>query len=65
MVLLLTIKSTGKTVQFQKSVIEVGRTPICDLLLEDKLTVSHHHATFFYEKEKWFYATIFPKMVPG
>ena len=61
MVLLLTIKSTGKTVQFQKSVIEVGRTPICDLLLEDKPTVSHRHATFFYEKEKWFLCDNFSK----
>ena len=65
MVLLLTIKSTGKTVQFQKSVIEVGRTPICDLLLEDKPTVSHRHATFFMKKKNGFYATIFPKMVLG
>ena len=61
MVLLLTIKSTGKTVQFQKSVIEVGRTPICDLLLEGKPAVSRRHATFFYEKEKWFLCDNFSK----
>lgn len=50
----LTVESTGKTVQFQKNVVEVGRDKTCDFLLDGKLTVARRHATFFYEKNMWF-----------
>lgn len=50
----LTIESSGKTVQFQKDVVEVGRDKICDLLLEGKPTVARRQATFLYEKDMWF-----------
>lgn len=53
-ILRLTITSSGKTVQFQKNVIEVGRNKMCDLLLEDKPTVARRQATFLYEKDTWF-----------
>lgn len=53
-ILRLTIESSGKTVQFQKDVVEVGRDKICDLLLEGKSTVARRQATFFYEKNMWF-----------
>ena len=49
-----TIESSGKTVQFQKDVVEVGRDKKCDLLLEGKSTIARRQATFFYEKEAWF-----------
>lgn len=50
----LTIMSSGKTVQFQKDVVEVGRDKTCDLLLEGKSTVARRQATFLYEKDMWF-----------
>lgn len=50
----LTIRSTGKTVEFQKEVAEVGREQTCDFWLQHKPTVSRHHATFLYEKNMWF-----------
>ena len=53
-ILRLTIESTGKVVQFQKDVVEVGRDKICDLLLEGKPPVARRQATFFYEKDMWF-----------
>lgn len=53
-ILRLTIESTGKVVQFQKDVVEVGRDKICDLLLKGKPTVAHRQATFFCEKNMWF-----------
>lgn len=53
-ILRLTIESTGKTVQFQKDVVEVGRDQTCDFLLEGKSTVARRQATFFYEKDMWF-----------
>lgn len=53
-VLRLTFENSGKTVQFQKPVIEVGRSKECDLLLDGKATVARHQATFFYEKRDWF-----------
>lgn len=53
-ILRLTIESTGKVVQFQKDVVEVGRDKICDLLLKGKPTVARRQATFFYEKNMWF-----------
>ena len=53
-ILRLTIESSGKTVQFQKDIVEVGRDKICDLLLEGKSTVARRQATFFYEKDMWF-----------
>lgn len=53
-ILSLTIIGSGKTVQFQKDVVEVGRDKICDLLLEGKPTVARRQATFFYEKGAWF-----------
>lgn len=53
-ILRLTIESTGKTVQFQKDVVEVGRDQICDFLLEGKSTVARRQATFLYEKDMWF-----------
>ena len=49
-VLHLTIESTGKTVQFQKEVVEVGRDQTCDFLLEGKSTDACRQATFLYEK---------------
>lgn len=53
-----TIESSGKVVQFQKDVVEVGREKKCDLLLEGKLegraTISRCHAAFLYEKDMWF-----------
>lgn len=53
-ILRLTIESSGKTVQFQKDVVEVGRDQICDLLLEGETTVARRQATFLYEKDMWF-----------
>lgn len=53
-ILRLTIESSGKTVQFQKDIVEVGRDKICDFLLEGKSTVARHQATFLYEKDMWF-----------
>lgn len=53
-ILRLTIQSSGKTVQFQKNMVEVGRDKVCDLLLEGKSTVARRQATFFYEKDMWF-----------
>lgn len=53
-VLRLTIVSSGKTVQFQKDVVEVGRDQTCDFLLEGKSTVARRQATFLYEKNMWF-----------
>ena len=53
-VLRLTIKSSGKTVQFQKNVVEVGRDPRCDFLFQDRPTIARCQATFFYEKDMWF-----------
>lgn len=53
-ILRLTIVSTGKSVQFQKDVVEVGRDKICDFLLEGKSTVARRQATFLYEKDMWF-----------
>lgn len=53
-VLRLTIKSSGKTVQFQKNVVEVGRDPRCDFVFQDKTTIARRQATFFYEKDMWF-----------
>ena len=53
-ILRLTIESSGKTVQFQKDVVEVGRDKICDFLLEGKSTVARRQATFLYEKDMWF-----------
>lgn len=53
-ILRLTMMSSGKTVQFQKDVVEVGRDKICDLLLEGKSTVARRQATFLYEKDMWF-----------
>lgn len=53
-ILRLTIMSSGKIVQFQKDVVEVGRDKICDLLLEGKSTVARRQATFLYEKDMWF-----------
>lgn len=50
----LTIDSSGKTVQFQKDIVEVGRDKTCDLLLEGKPTIARRQATFFYEKNMWF-----------
>ena len=46
--------SSGKIVQFQKDVVEVGRDKTCDLLLEGKSTVARRQATFLYEKDMWF-----------
>lgn len=53
-ILRLTITSSGKTVQFQKDIVEVGRDKTCDLLLEGKFAVSRRHATFSYENDMWF-----------
>lgn len=53
-ILRLTIMSSGKIVQFQKDVVEVGRDKTCDLLLEGKSTVARRQATFLYEKDMWF-----------
>lgn len=53
-ILRLTVESTGKTVQFQKDVVEVGRDKNCDFLLDGKPTVARHQATFLYEKDIWF-----------
>lgn len=53
-ILRLTIMSSGKIVQFQKDVVEVGRDKTCDLLLEGKSTVARRQATFFYERNTWF-----------
>ena len=53
-ILRLTIMGSGKTVQFQKDVVEVGRDKTCDLLLEGKSTVARRQATFLYEKDMWF-----------
>ena len=53
-ILKLTVKSTGKTAEFQKDVVEVGRDQTCDLLLGDKPTVARHQATFFHERNIWF-----------
>lgn len=50
----LTIESTGKTVQFRKNVVDVGRDKTCDLLLEGKPAVALHQATFFYEDNIWY-----------
>lgn len=50
----LTIESTGKTVQFRKDVVSVGRSLSCDLPLNSKKTIARQQATFFYEDEKWF-----------
>ena len=53
-VLRLTVLSTGKTVQFDKKIVEAGRDPICDFLLDGKSTVARRQATFLYEKDMWF-----------
>lgn len=53
-ILRLTIESTGKKIQFQKNVVEVGCDKNCDLLLEGKLAAARCQATFFYEKNMWF-----------
>lgn len=53
-ILYLTIESSGKTVQFQKEIVEVGRDKMCDLLLEGKSTIARHQATFLYENNMWF-----------
>lgn len=53
-ILRLTIEDSGKTVQFQKDIVEVGRDKICDLLLEGKSVVARRQATFFYERNMWF-----------
>lgn len=53
-ILRLTIMSSGKIVQFQKDIVEVGRDKTCDLLLEGKSTVARRQATFLYEKDMWF-----------
>lgn len=50
----LTIESTGKTVQFRKDVVTVGRSLSCDLPLNSKKTIARQQATFFYEDKKWF-----------
>lgn len=50
----LTIQSSGKTIQFKKNVVEVGRDKRCDLQLESKHAISRHQATFFYENDMWF-----------
>ncbi len=50
----LTIESTGKTVQFRKDVVSVGRSLSCDLPLNSKKTIARQQATFFYEDEMWF-----------
>ena len=53
-ILRLTIVSSGKTVQFQKDIVEVGRDQASDLLLDGKTTVARRQATFLYEKDMWF-----------
>ncbi len=53
-VLRLTIESSGKTIQFQKAVVEVGRDKNSDFLLEGKPIVARRQATFLYEKNTWF-----------
>lgn len=53
-ILRLTIVSSGKTVQFQKDIVEVGRDQASDLLLDGKTTVARRQATFLYEKNMWF-----------
>ena len=50
----LTIESTGKTVQFRKDIVSVGRSLSCDLPLNSKKTIARQQATFFYEDEMWF-----------
>lgn len=44
---------SGETVRIQKTQVEVGRDPDCDLRLEDG-NVSGNHATFFYKDQSWF-----------
>ena len=50
----LTIETTGKTVQFRKDIVSVGRSLSCDLPLNSKKTIARQQATFFYEDEMWF-----------
>lgn len=50
----LTIETTGKTVQFRKDIVSVGRSLYCDLPLNSKKTIARQQATFFYEDEMWF-----------
>lgn len=50
----LTIESTGKMVQFQKTTVSVGRAQSCDLLLDSKKTVARQQASFLYERNMWF-----------
>lgn len=50
----LTIESSCKTIEFQKTEVIVGRHPSCDLNLSGKNYVARHQATFFYEHEMWF-----------
>lgn len=50
----LTIESTGKTVLFQKEIVNVGRNADCELCLDAGKRMSRHQASFFYEHEMWF-----------
>ena len=50
----LTIETTGKTVQFRKDIVSVGRSLYCDLPLNSKKSIARQQATFFYEDEMWF-----------
>ena len=50
----LTVESIGKTIEFEKEIVNVGRDPASDFQLAGKIYVARRHATFFYEREMWF-----------
>lgn len=49
----LMFEESGRVVQIQKNVINVGRATESDLLLTDK-TIARRQATFFFENNSWF-----------
>jgi len=49
----ITVESTGEKVEINKREVNVGRDVACDLKFENSY-IARWHATFFYEKEKWF-----------
>ena len=53
-ILRLTVESTGKTIQFDKNLVTVGRDASSDLLLDSKKTVARQQASFHFENEAWF-----------
>lgn len=50
----LWIASTGKEVSIQKDIVKVGQDSAADLPFADSQTISHDHATFYFENSKWY-----------